>query len=74
VTADLIIANLLQNVEVSRRAVRLLLERLPDVRNCICRDALKDAIITNMDLVPEATKQRLGPIVQRYLPQRVAGA
>jgi 5'-methylthioadenosine phosphorylase len=73
VTADLIVANLLRNVEVSRRVVRLALARLPGSRDCGCADALRDAIVTSMELVPEATKQRLAPIIGKYLPQKVAG-
>ena len=73
VTAEMIVANLLRNVEVSRRAVRLALARLPDVRDCGCGDALRHAIITPMGLVPEEAKRRLGPIIGKYLPQKVAG-
>jgi 5'-methylthioadenosine phosphorylase len=74
VTAEMIVSNLLRNVEVSRQAVRLALSQLPDPRDCACRDALRDAIVTSMDLVPEATKDRLGTIISKYLPQKVAGA
>ena len=73
VTAEMIVANLLRNVEVSRRAVRLALARLPDARACGCQDALGDAIITPMDQVAEEAKQRLAPIIGKYLPQKVAG-
>jgi 5'-methylthioadenosine phosphorylase len=76
VTAEMIVGNLLRNVEVSRQAVRRALNRLPDARDCGCRNALRDAIVTSMDLVPQATKNRLGPIIAKYvpLPQNVAGA
>jgi 5'-methylthioadenosine phosphorylase len=73
VTAEMIVANLLRNVEVSRQAVRLALSQLPDSRDCGCRDALRDAIVTSMDLVPQATKDRLTPIIGKYMPQKVAG-
>ncbi len=73
VSAEMIVANLLQNVEVSRRAVRLALGRLPQTRECACKDALKDALVTSLDLVPEATKQRLAPIIGRYAEQAVSG-
>ena len=73
VTAEMIVANLLRNVEVSRRAVRLALARLPDARACGCQDALGGAIITPMDQVAEEAKQRLAPIIGKYLPQKVAG-
>jgi 5'-methylthioadenosine phosphorylase len=72
VTAEMIVANLIRNVEVSRRAVRLALARLSDARGCGCQDALRDAIITPMDQVPEEAKQRLAPIIDKYLPQKVA--
>jgi 5'-methylthioadenosine phosphorylase len=72
VTAEMIVANLLRNVDVSRQAVRLALQRLPQTRECACKDALKDALVTSFDLVPEATKQRLGPIIGRYAGQAVS--
>jgi 5'-methylthioadenosine phosphorylase len=74
VTADMIVANLLQNVETSREAVRLALARLPDVRDCDCGHALRDALITPMELVPEETKKRLAPLIGKYTEQKVAGA
>ena len=73
VTAEMIVANLLKNVEVSRHAVRLALQRLPAQRACACKDALKDALITSLDIVPPETLRKLGPIVARYVGQRVAG-
>jgi 5'-methylthioadenosine phosphorylase len=73
VTADMIVANLLKNVEVSRRAVRTALQRLPDPRECACKDALQNAIVTSLDLVPAGTKERLAPIIGKYVSQTVAG-
>lgn len=73
VTADMIVANLLKNVEVSRRAVRLALQRLPSPRECSCQDALKDAIVTSLDIVPEETKRRLAPIIGKYVTAGVGG-
>ena len=74
VTAEMIIANLLRNVEVSREAVRLALTRLPDVRDCDCGHALRDAIVTPLALVPDETKRRLAPLIGKYAEQKVAGA
>jgi 5'-methylthioadenosine phosphorylase len=73
VTADMIVGNLLKNVEVSRRAVRLALQRLPSPRDCGCKDALKDAMVTSLDIVPEETKKRLAPIIGKYARERVSG-
>jgi 5'-methylthioadenosine phosphorylase len=73
VTAEMIVGNLLKNVEVSRRAVSLALQRLPAQRACACKDALKDALITSMHLVPPKTIEKLGPIVGRYAGTKAAG-
>jgi len=74
VSAEMIVANLLRNVQLSRNAVSLALQRLPDIRNCGCPHALRDAIVTGLELVPEEVKRRLAPIIGTYLPERVAGA
>jgi 5'-methylthioadenosine phosphorylase len=72
VSAEMIVANLLKNVEVSREAVRVAVTRLPDQRACGCSTALKDAIVTPLHLVPEATLRRLGPIIGAYAGEKVA--
>ncbi len=74
VSAEMIVANLLRNVQLSRNAVSLALQRLPDIRNCGCPHALRDAIVTGLELAPEEVKRRLAPIIGTYLHERVAGA
>jgi 5'-methylthioadenosine phosphorylase len=73
VSAEMIVANLLKNVAVSRQAVRLALGRLPAERACSCGSALRDAIVTQLRLAPEATRRKLGPLIARYAGQAVAG-
>ncbi len=67
VTAEMIVANLQKNVEVSQRAVRLALGQLPSVRRCACASALRDALVTPMELVPQETRERLGPLISNYV-------
>lgn len=74
VTADMILANLLKNVETSQKAVQLALARLPVVRECPCASALKNAIVTAPELMPARTKQRLAPIIGKYIGEKVAGS
>jgi 5'-methylthioadenosine phosphorylase len=69
----MIVGNLLKNVEVSRRAVRLALRNLPSPRDCGCKDALQFAMVTSLDLVPADTKERLAPIIGKYVHERVGG-
>ncbi|MDO8614183.1 MAG: S-methyl-5'-thioadenosine phosphorylase [Dehalococcoidia bacterium] len=74
VSGEMIVANLHKNVEVSRRAVRLALSRLPYPRDCACAHALRDALITPLELVPEATRRRLAPLIEKYAGQKVSGS
>jgi 5'-methylthioadenosine phosphorylase len=74
VTAEMIVANLLKNVAVSQQAVRLALRRLPASRECACASALKDALVTSWGLVPEATRRRLAPLIDKYVPEEARRA
>ena len=66
VSADMIIGNLRRNVANARRIAASVAAALP-ARTCACRDALTNAIVTPLDLVPDETKRNLAPILARYL-------
>ena len=67
VTVDMVIQNLTKNVAASKDLLRALVPKLDGPRDCPCNTALKDAIITAREGVPEEAKRRLGPLVGRYL-------
>jgi 5'-methylthioadenosine phosphorylase len=67
VTAEQIIGNLGKNAETARRVLRAAVRRLPIPRDCECATALKFALVTAAELVPEALKRELAPIVGRYM-------
>jgi 5'-methylthioadenosine phosphorylase len=67
VTVEMVVRNLLSNVETGKRILTHALPRLEPSGGCPCAHALKDAIITPMELVPAETKDRLGPLIQKYL-------
>jgi len=67
VTAEQIIANLGRNAEVAKAVLRAAVRRLPIPRDCECESALKTALVTAPELVPEKVKRELEPIVGRYL-------
>jgi 5'-methylthioadenosine phosphorylase len=68
VSSDLILANLLKNVEVSKQIVRRAAGALPARDTCHCPTALQTALVTAAELVPEQTKRDLAPILGRYMP------
>jgi 5'-methylthioadenosine phosphorylase len=67
VTASQIIATLNQNAENAQRVLREAVRALPADRSCKCGAALKHALVTDMKLVPAATKRRLAAILAKYI-------
>jgi 5'-methylthioadenosine phosphorylase len=67
VTATQIIATLNQNAENAQRVLREAVRAMPAERTCKCGAALRHALITDLKLVPSATKKRLAPIIGKYL-------
>jgi 5'-methylthioadenosine phosphorylase len=67
VTATQIIATLNQNAENAQKVLREAVRGMPTERTCKCGAALKHALITDMKLVPPATKKRLASIIGKYL-------
>jgi 5'-methylthioadenosine phosphorylase len=67
VTADAVMAVLGKNVATARAVLRGVVRRLPQPRACECSHALRHAILTAPELVPEAVKRELAPIVGRYI-------
>ncbi|MGO9618518.1 MAG: S-methyl-5'-thioadenosine phosphorylase [Bryobacteraceae bacterium] len=66
VTVNDIIANLVKNAENACKVVTAAVDRMPVVRSCKCGSALAHAIITDRKLVSEATRQKLGILVDKY--------
>ena len=67
VTASEIIATLVANAENAQRVLREAVRAMPEERNCKCGAALKHALVTDMKLVPQATKKKLGAIIGKYI-------
>jgi len=67
VTASQIIATLSQNAENAQRVLRSAIRTLPAARSCKCGSALQHALVTDLKLVPAATKKRLAAILKPYL-------
>jgi len=55
------------NAQLAQRAVAGVAARLPAQRTCSCGSALQNAIITNPAKIPAATRERLAPLIGKYL-------
>jgi len=67
VTASQIIATLVQNAENAQKALRTAVRELPASRSCKCGAALQHALVTDLKIVPKATKKRLAAIIGKYI-------
>ena len=56
-----------QNAATAQDVVRRVIRRVPGERTCGCAVALQNALITESGLIPLETRQRLEPIVGKYL-------
>jgi 5'-methylthioadenosine phosphorylase len=68
VTVEMVIQILNQNTAIARQAIARLVTLLPDKRECACGQALASALITDPSVIPPSTRQKLDPLVKRYLP------
>jgi 5'-methylthioadenosine phosphorylase len=67
VTVAEIIGNLNRNTETVQRVLREAVREIPEARKCKCGSALAHAILTDLKLIPAATKKRLAPIIGKYI-------
>jgi 5'-methylthioadenosine phosphorylase len=67
VTAEQIMGVLERNAQTAKAVLRAAVRRLPVPRGCECATALQYALVTPAELVPEAVKRELEPIVGRYM-------
>jgi 5'-methylthioadenosine phosphorylase len=66
VNVDKVIANLVANSTNIKRLIKSAAPRLGRERNCECASALKNALLTDLKLVPTATKKVLWPLIGKY--------
>jgi 5'-methylthioadenosine phosphorylase len=66
VTVNQIIATLNKNAENACAVVEHAVRRMPTERTCSCGSALSHASITDRKLVPEATRRKLGILIDKY--------
>lgn len=66
VTTTQIMATLSQNAENAQKVLRTAVCELPAGRTCKCGSALQHSLVTDMKIVPKATKKKLAAIIGKY--------
>jgi 5'-methylthioadenosine phosphorylase len=67
VTVAEVVQNLKKNAENAQKIIRAAVKRLPVTRTCSCRNALQNAILTDLSKVPPRTKNKLELLLKRYI-------
>ncbi|MDD5166283.1 MAG: S-methyl-5'-thioadenosine phosphorylase [Candidatus Omnitrophica bacterium] len=67
VTVDMVIKNLQNNIENAKKILATVIKRLPEERNCACKEALKFAIVTDKKLITAKIKKDLNIIIGKYV-------
>ncbi len=67
VTIEAILETLSKNVSNAKKIIKKAIELIRPERTCKCSSALKYAIVTDKNTIPEKTKKKLQIIIGRYL-------
>ena len=67
VTVGVLLGYLAKNSGNSQNVIKEVLKSLSDEFDCPCQHALQDAIITQSDVIPETTKEKLKVVIGKYL-------
>ena len=67
VTVDIVIKRLVQNIEISKQAVRNLIQMIKPEYSCNCQNALENAIVTHSEAIPAETRKKLDLLVRKYI-------
>src|SRR5947209_7887082 len=68
VSAEIVLSHLIANAETARRVIADVIPRIPSEPNWPEHSALDTALVTDRKLWPQATVEKLKPILMRFLP------
>ena len=67
VTVETLLEHMSKNSRNAQRVIKEVLKILPDEFDCACQHALQGAILTNPDVIPKETKEKLKVVIGKYL-------
>lgn len=73
VSVDAILGTLRKNMDLAKRILRAAVPLANESRNCRCDSVLQNAILTDVRVIPAATKRRLSLLIGKYLRDKKGG-
>ncbi len=67
VSVEAVLAIIEQNVATARSIIKAVVPKLAALGACGCGEALRYAIMTRRDLIPDETRRNLAPLLDKYL-------
>ena len=67
VSVELVIQNLMKNINTSKKMIYQISNSINSDYDCECSNALKNAIITNIDSIPKEINNKLSLFTKKYL-------
>ncbi len=67
VSVDMVMENLRKNIETAKAMLADTIRNMPEERSCDCAEALRHAVVTAREAIPEETLEKLKPIVEGFV-------
>jgi len=69
VNVETVVQNLKKNIAIAKGVIRKIVPEISKKRTCLCATALKDAIMTEPQVIPPDTREKLELLVGKYLKE-----
>jgi 5'-methylthioadenosine phosphorylase len=69
VTVETVLQSLNKNITHAKKIIQTIVPKIAQKRDCLCATALENAIMTDLNAIPKKTCEKLGLIINKYLPQ-----
>jgi 5'-methylthioadenosine phosphorylase len=69
VTVETVLQNLNKNITHAKKIIQTIVPKIGQKRDCLCATVLENAIMTDLNAIPKKTREKLGLIINKYLPE-----
>jgi 5'-methylthioadenosine phosphorylase len=66
VTVDMVLKTLNENIKYAKQILKNSITDISKIKNCECRNSLKNSIITHPDKITDKIKEKMGIIIEKY--------
>jgi 5'-methylthioadenosine phosphorylase len=67
VNVETVVQNLDKNISIAKQIIQIVVPQISNKRRCPCAQALKNAIMTDISVIPPETRSKLDLLVGKYL-------